>query len=194
MALVVAHTGLARTLAGSEYNRRRAECEEAARRIAEAPGREPAPLAGVTPDEFERASAALPEALRRRARHVVTERARVERAVALLREAADGDAERAFRELGALLDASHASLRDDFEVSCPELDLLCELSRAFAGTLGARLTGAGFGGATVHLVRAEALGEFEDAVMRPYRERTGLDAWWFETEAVDGLRVWEVAS
>lgn len=194
VALIVAHTGLRRSLAASEYNRRREECEEAARRIALETGRTDASLARITPQDFDGAAVRLPELLRRRARHVVTEQARVERAVALLREAATGDSEAAVRELGALLDASHASLRDDFEVSCPELDLLCSLSHDFDGTLGARLTGAGFGGATVHLVRREALGGFESAVMRPYRERTGLDAWWFETAAADGLRVWEVGS
>jgi galactokinase len=193
IALVVAHTGLPRTLAASEYNRRREECQEAARRIAEALGREPGALARLGAGDLEKVSSTLPGTLRRRARHVLSEQARVERAAALLREAATGDAERAFRELGRLLDGSHASLRDDFEVSCPELDLLCALSRAFPGTLGARLTGAGFGGATVHLVRRDALGEFDAAVMRPYRGRTGLDAWWFETRAVDGLRVWEAA-
>ncbi|HXF50865.1 MAG TPA: galactokinase [Dehalococcoidia bacterium] len=194
VALVVVHTGLPRTLAASAYNQRRAECEEASRRLRAALGRPIDALADVGPGELDAAAAALPETLYRRARHVVTEEARVREAVRLLREGREEGASAAFEALGRLLDASHQSLRDDFEVSCLELDLLCELSRSFEGTLGARLTGAGFGGATVHLVRREALGRFEAAVVQPYRERTGLDAWWFETTAADGLRVWEVAS
>lgn len=194
VALVVVHTGLPRTLSGSEYNRRRRECDEAGRRIAVVRGRPAGPLAGIHPDDLDAAAAELPEPLFRRARHVVTEQARVQEAVHLLRRAADGDAAGAFAALGALLDASHASLRDDFGVSCPELDLLCELSRRFDGTLGARLTGAGFGGATVHLVRRDAVEDFERAVVAPYRRRTGLEAWWFETPAADGLRVWEIGS
>ncbi len=194
VALVVVHTGLPRTLAASAYNQRRAECEEALRGLRAALGRPIGALADVAPGELDAAAAALPETLFRRARHVITEEARVREAVRLLRKAGSQGGFAAFEALGRLLDASHLSLRDDFEVSCPELDLLCELSRSFEGTLGARLTGAGFGGATVHLVRREALGRFEEAVVRPYRERTGLDAWWFETTAADGLRVWEVAS
>ncbi len=192
VAFVVAHTGLPRSLAASAYNQRRAECQAVARRIALETGAASPSLARVTPQAFEAVAGRLSEPLRRRGRHVVTEQARVERAVALLRKVAAGERDASIRELGALLDASHASLRDDFEVSCPELDLLCSLSRAFEGTLGARLTGAGFGGATVHLVWRQALAGFERAVMQPYRERTGLDAWWFETDARDGLRVWEV--
>lgn len=194
VALVVVHSAVPRMLAASAYNRRRAECEEALQRLRTWLERPIGALADVTTDELERAARGLPETLFRRARHVVSEEARVREAVGLLRKAGERDGFAAFEALGGLLDASHASLRDDFEVSCPELDLLCELSRTFDGTLGARLTGAGFGGATVHLVRREAVAAFDAAVVRPYRERTGLDAWWFETSAADGLLVWEVGS
>lgn len=194
VALVVVHSAVPRTLATSAYNRRRAECEEALRRLQASLGRPIGALADVTTDELERAGPGLSKTLFRRARHVVSEEARVREAVRLLRKASEENGLAPFEALGRLLDASHASLRDDFEVSCPELDLLCELSGKFEGTLGARLTGAGFGGATVHLVRKEAVDAFDAAVVRPYRERTGLDAWWFETYAADGLRVWEDGS
>ncbi len=123
--------------ADGEYGRRRRECEQAAavlgvRSLREATA---ADLEGMTDGE-----------LRRRARHVVTENGRVEEAVAAL-EAAD------FAALGRLFDASHASLRDDYEVSCRELDTACEAALA-AGALGARMTGGGFGGSVIALVRA----------------------------------------
>ncbi len=194
LALVVAHTGLPRRLAASEYNLRRQECERAASLLSDLTGRGGAPLAAFAPDDIEQHGGALPENLRKRARHVATEQARVRRTVELLRQASQSvDVVRSFVEIGELLDESHRSLRGDFEVSCAELDVLCELSRSYAGTLGARLTGAGFGGATVSLVREGALAGFEDAVMRPYRQRTGLDGWWFATPACGGLRTWEVA-
>jgi galactokinase len=125
---------VARKLAASKYNERRAECEEAARRLGVTALRDVADPAAVE---------TLPEPLRRRARHVVLENLRV------LEAAAGVDAER----FGALMNASHESLRDDYQVSIPELDLLVAALRDAPGVLGARLTGAGFGGACVALCR-----------------------------------------
>jgi galactokinase len=88
---------------------------------------------------------------------------------------------------GEMLDASHRSLRDDFEVSCPELDLLVELAWAQPGVLGARLTGAGFGGCTVNLVRAEALETFRQHVVERYRSETGNDGRTYVCRAAGGL-------
>jgi galactokinase len=143
-AVLVLDSGVPRTLAGSGYNQRRAECEEAARLLGVATLREveePARLDG------------LPDVPRRRARHVLTENARV-------LQAAQGADAAAF---GQLMNASHASLRDDYEVSTPELDLLVRLLQEHPRVFGARLTGAGFGGACVALCEAAAV----DAVAQP---------------------------
>jgi galactokinase len=90
---------------------------------------------------------------------------------------------------GQLMFESHASLRGDFEVSTPELDLLVELASRTEGVIGARLTGAGFGGCTVNLVERDAVARFEAGVVEPYRAKTGLAARMLVCRAVDGLRV-----
>jgi galactokinase len=149
--LLVVDSGLSRSLAASAYNQRRAECEQAARQLGVASLRE------VTrPDAVE----SLPEPLRRRARHVVTENARVLRAV-------EEDGADAF---GQLMDASHASLRDDYEVSVPALDRLVGLLQAHDAVHGARLTGAGFGGACVALCRRGEAGRAGSEVVERYRQ------------------------
>jgi galactokinase len=134
-AVLVVDSGIARTLAGSGYNERRAQCEEAARLLGVGS------LRDVT--DVERLSG-LPELLLRRARHVVTENARVLQAVACTSAS----------QFGQLMNASHASLRDDYEVSTPELDQLVRDLQQQPGVYGARLTGAGFGGACVALCDA----------------------------------------
>ncbi|MFK3738389.1 galactokinase [Massilia sp. TN1-12] len=149
--LIVVDSGVPRTLAASKYNERRAECEEAARKLGVKALRDvtdPAALDG------------LPELLRRRARHVVLEDLRV-------LEAAQGvPAER----FGALMNASHDSLRDDYEVSIPELDQLVAHLRAAPGVFGARLTGAGFGGACVALCRTGSAREAAEAALSTYNK------------------------
>lgn len=153
-AVLVLDSGVARSLATSGFNQRRAECEEAARRLGVAALRD----VDVARDAMK--IDALLEPLRRRARHVVTENARVLRAV----ECEDP------REFGALMNASHTSLRDDFEVSVPELDRLVASLQAQSGVYGARLTGAGFGGACVALCEASALAHVGREVLRAYLE------------------------
>ena len=148
-AVLVLDSGVARTLAGSGYNQRRAECEEAARMLGRASLREVERLEEI---------GKLPDLLKRRARHVFTENARV------LQAAGAGDA----AAFGVLMNASHASLRDDYEVSTPELDVLVGLLQAHPGVHGARLTGAGFGGACVALCRAEAVQEVAQDVLPRY--------------------------
>lgn len=133
--LIVVDSGVARKLAASKYNERRAECEEASRKLGVQALRDVRDPASVE---------SLPSPMRERARHVVHENLRV-------LEAAQGVSAERF---GELMNASHFSLRDDYEVSIPELDALCEALRAAPGVLGARLTGAGFGGACVALCRA----------------------------------------
>src|SRR3569623_1269000 len=148
-AVLVLDSGVARTLAGSGYNQRRAECEESARRLG-------VPSLRDIRDISETDS--LPEPLRRRARHVVSENARVLLAVNCT----------SAEELGILMNASHASLRDDYEVSIPELDRLVALLQAQPDVYGARLTGAGFGGACVALCKPEGLQAAARTVLREY--------------------------
>ena len=162
LELVVVDSGIAHGHAGGEYNVRRAECEDAARRLGVDV------LCELGTADLARL-AALPPPLDRRARHVLTENARVLATVAAL-EARD------FARLGELLLASHASLRDDYEVSIPELDLLVELARMEPDARGARLTGGGFGGSIVIVVRAGAGASVGARVACGYRERTGRTA------------------
>jgi len=157
LRLLVADSGVRRRLADGGYARRRAECDAG---LAQARELGLAPAGAATwrevPAECLPALAArLEPVYARRARHVLTENDRVDAVCAAL---AAGDLERA----GALVREGHASLRDDYEVSVPELDALCEIADATAGCFGSRLTGAGFGGCTIHLVepgRADAVAE-----------------------------------
>lgn len=172
IAIAVIDSRVERNLGGTPYNRRREECAEAARALG----------IGSLRDAGVAMLSSLSGDLLRRARHVVTENARVLAFVAALRS---GDV----ASLGGLLAESHASLRDDYEVSTPELDLLVELAAGMEGVIGARLTGAGFGGCTVNLIRESAVPDIEPAVLRPYRERTGLEAEVHVCRAAGGLRV-----
>ncbi|MFN8025292.1 MAG: galactokinase [Acidimicrobiia bacterium] len=165
IAVVVVHSGLPRTLAGSAYAERRAECEAVAARL----GRDS--LRDVTAKQV---------ADEPRARHVVAENARVLETAAALPQ---GD----LSVLGPLLLASHASLRDDYEVSTPELDLLVDLL-VEAGAAGARLTGAGFGGCVVALVQRNHADDVAAKVTRRYADATGLSPHAFVAHAVDGAR------
>jgi len=149
--LIVIDSGVARKLAASKYNERRAECEEAAQKLGVKALRDVA-----DPQAVE----ALPAPLRQRARHVVHENLRV-------LEAIRGVGAKRF---GELMDASHASLRDDYEVSIPELDALVAALRAAPGVYGARLTGAGFGGACVALCRAGAAREAAEEALSNYNQ------------------------
>ena len=173
---VVLDTGTRRGLVDSAYNRRRAACERAAAALGV-----PA-LRDVAPDRLAAARDALDETTYRRARHVVTENARVLEAAEAMRA---GDAAR----LGALMDASHASLRDDFEVSSDALDLMAHLARQSDGCWGTRMTGAGFGGCAVALVgEAEAEG-FVEAVGRAYQSASGRTPALYVTTATAGAAV-----
>ena len=181
VAIVVTHSGSTRRLERSAYNERRAQCEAAVEAIAR---NEPgvATLRDVTPEMLAAASESLGPVLERRARHVVEENARVLDAVAAL-EARD------VASAGRLLSASHASLRDLYEVSSPELDALVEIAETVPGVLGARLTGAGFGGCTIALVRREAVGRLTQAILESYPARTGLTPRVFEVRPSRGARV-----
>ncbi len=166
LALVVCHTGSARHLDHSEYNTRRAQCDAAVTAFAAI---DPAiqSLRDVTPERLQSAEATLSPVAARRARHVVSENQRVGATVEAL-EAGDHAA------IGALFAASHASLRDDFEVSSPELDAMVEVACSVPGVIAARMTGAGFGGCTINLVRPDAVEALRATVERDYPARTGL--------------------
>jgi galactokinase len=162
--LVVIHSGVSHTIAEgagvqSEYNARRADCEQAAQLLGVPQ------LRDLTSADLPRLSA-LPERLQRRARHVITEDERVLEAVDAL-EARD------LARLGSLFFASHASMRDDFEVSTPEIDLLVDLARQDPDVYGGRLTGGGFGGAVVILARAGAGRAVGQRLARAYSDRSG---------------------
>jgi galactokinase len=183
--LVVADSAVPRSLITSAYNERTRECAEAVRRLAPALGLgQGAQLRDITLEQLQANRELLPDKLYRRARHVIGENERTLEAAGLMREGLSvGDNMRRF---GDLLYASHASLRDDYEVSSSQLDLLVELAANTPGVAGARMTGAGFGGCTVNIVEAGALDDFERGVITEYRQRTGLDSKMYVTRAVEG--------
>ena len=166
LSLVVCHTGSPRHLDGSAYNERRAQCESA---VAIIGAMDPAvrSLRDVTPAHLAAAGDRLDPVTRRRAEHVVTENERVARTVVALETGDLGAVAAAFAE-------SHASLGERFEVTSPELDAMVEIAAAVPGVIAARMTGAGFGGCTVNLVRPDAVAALRDAVERDYPARTGL--------------------
>ena len=183
LRMVVADSGVRRALLGSQYNVRRQECQQAAELLAAAITDRPVTaLRDVRPEDLVRHADSLPPNVLKRARHVVEEERRVLLSVEALRT---GDVE----AFGEMLDASHRSLRDDYEVSCPELDLLVELAWAQPGVLGSRLTGAGFGGCTVSLVRAEAVEAFREHVVARYCAETGREGRMYVCRAADGLKL-----
>ena len=176
--IVVCNSGVKRALAKSEYEVRVQQCREAVAQVSYA-GRAVKSLREVTLDDLEVARNRLSDVVMRRARHVVTENQRVLDAVKVLQE---GDLNR----FGELMNASHESLRDDYEVSSKELDVLVEIARQQPGVLGARMTGAGFGGCTVNLVREDAAAAFVQAVQEGYKRILGLPAETYIFRASDG--------
>lgn len=178
--VVVCDTNVKHELATSAYNERRAECEQGVEIL-----RQKLPniraLRDVDIKDFEAYEELLPEPIRRRCRHVVTENERTLQGAEALRQGR-------VSEFGKLMLRSHQSLRDDYEVSCPELDIMVELAMQQEGVAGARMTGGGFGGCTVNLVRQEALDHFSEFVMREYTERTGIRGSIYVVEAADGVR------
>ncbi len=164
-SIVVCDSDVQRALNNSAYNDRRTECEEAARLLtAKFPGT--TALRDISLESVEDNRALLGETLYRRAHHVVSENERVLKGIDLL-QAGNMPA------FGRLLFESHTSLKNSFEVSCPELDLLVELAAECTGTLGSRMTGAGFGGCTVSLVEAAYAEKFKKTIKPEYDKRTG---------------------
>jgi galactokinase len=167
-----------RELAGSAYNERRAQCEAAVKQLS-LTGPQVCALRDVTQERLEQAKEQLDPVVYRRARHVVTENDRVQEAVAALKS---GDLPR----FGALMNDSHESLRDDYEVSSPALDSLVAAAREVEGCLGSRLTGAGFGGCTVSLVRKDRIDAFREHVGRLYQEDYDLEPYFYVTAPAAG--------
>jgi len=183
--LVAVDSAAPRTLASTAYNQRRAECEQAVAILAPRLGLgKGAQLRDVTVSQLAANADALPEILLKRARHVVSENERTLEAVGLMEQGL-GQASNLER-FGELLYASHKSLRDDYEVSSDQLDLLLDLAKECPGVIGARMTGAGFGGCTVNIVRAEHLALFSEKVVDEYRRRSGLEAELHVCRAVEG--------
>lgn len=170
VSIIVADTNKKRHLAGSDYNTRRMECENAAVLISQILGKRVDALRDVSLKEFKAVAKYLPDNLMRRARHVITENDRVQKAA---RAAKSNDAVK----FGAFMNESQASLREDYAASSPELDIMIEIALKQPGCLGSRLTGAGWGGATVNLVRNANVDAFVETVAREYETSTGIHPW-----------------
>ncbi|MDX2054047.1 MAG: galactokinase [Polyangiaceae bacterium] len=179
-AVVIINTLVHHELASSEYNLRRAECEAGVKLLgAKLPGIRA--LRDVTLAQFNEHAGVLPELTRARCRHVISEDDRTLRAVKALE---GGD----LRTFGQLMFESHASLRDDYAVSCKELDFLVAKAREQAGVLGARMTGGGFGGCTVNLVEKDTLEAVTGSLREAYRAEFGKVPDVFVTQAGAGAR------
>jgi galactokinase len=178
IALVVAHTGVPRSLGSSAYNERRADCERAVTVIAR---KEPGvrSLRDVDEQMLERCRDLLDEVAGARALHIVRENQRV-----LATESALGNGDMA--QVGRLFAESHASLRDLYQVSCPELDTMVEIASSVPGVVASRMTGAGFGGSTINLVRPDGVDELRARIERDYPARTGRQPSVWVVTAVDG--------
>jgi len=178
VAIVVADTMKRRGLVDSEYNTRRRECEEGARLLGQYISGVRA-LRDVTPEQFAQHAEKLPSVIRRRCRHVISENARVDGAAAAL-EAGD------LASFGELMVTSHRSLRDDYQVSCQELDVMVEAALKIEGVYGSRMTGAGFGGCTVSLVAEESVPAFREQVAAEYEATLGVHPQIYACRASDG--------
>ena len=181
--LVICNTMVKHKLQAGEYNVRRAQCEEAVRKLASAiPGTRS--LRDVTMAELMQHRSLLSDALFRRCRHVITENERV-------REVADAFESDQIGRLRELMAASHRSLRDDYEVSCRELDAMVEIAVRQQGVYGARMTGGGFGGCTINFVDVEHATEFQRRVAAEYESTIGLRPDIYICEASQGAELVE---
>ena len=181
VSIVIADTTIRRKLTSGEYNKRRSACEEAVQLL-----RQDLPdiksLRDISVEDFNRFAGKLPGEIEKRARHVVEEIGRSKQAEALL-EAGD------VRSFGRLMNECHASLRDLYEVSCPELNAMADIAQSIQGCYGARLTGAGFGGCTVNLVANEHVNAFVETLSKKYQIQTGLSAEIYVTRASNGAEL-----
>jgi galactokinase len=180
LQLVICNTMVRHEVASGEYNARRAECEEGVR-ILQHVLPEIRALRDVTLPQLEEQRQNLSPTVFARCRHVIAENARVKSAVEAFRR---GD----IKALGPLMQESHRSLRDDYEVSCKELDLMVEIAVAQPDVIGARMTGGGFGGCTINLVESAAVSNFKRNVAEEYSSRTGLTPEIYVSPASEGAQ------
>jgi galactokinase len=179
MALLVTNTNVKHELGSGEYAKRRAQCEAAAKAIGVPSLRDASSAA------LEKSRGAMDEVAFRRARHVIGEIDRTTKAARAIRESK-------WQETGQLMYASHDSLRDDYEVSCPELDAVVEIARGIGekgGVYGCRMTGGGFGGCTVALVKTNAVEAVTKQISEDYRRKTGIEATLFVSRPAAGATV-----
>ena len=178
--LVIANCNKPHNLVESKYNERRAETEEALEKLQTVLKVDC--LAEITPEQFEEYKGLLCGKVKDRAKHVIYECDRVHKAVTAMR---NGDIE----DLGRLLNASHESLKTLYEVTGKELDALADAAQNFDGCLGSRMTGAGFGGCTISIVKKDKVGEFKKKVGESYRKAIGYDCAFYDAEISDGITV-----
>jgi galactokinase len=183
--IVICNSKIQRSLINSEYNKRREECKRAAKFFTHRLGSKIRALRDVTIEEFKQYQVQLPEIIARRARHVIFENYRVQAGVQALR---GGN----YSAFGQLMIESHQSLKDDYEVSCEELDLLVDLAVKQKGVLGARMTGAGFGGCTVNLIEQNYIDGFKESIKNEYRKITGILPDIYVTPPAEGAKVLEL--
>ncbi|MBD5551766.1 MAG: galactokinase [Lachnospiraceae bacterium] len=176
--VVVTNSKVKHSLVNSAYNQRRNECETALselQNVVDIKG-----LGDLSEEEFEKYKSAIKDEVRvRRAKHAVYENQRTIRAVEALKK-------NDIKLFGELMNASHVSLRDDYEVSCEEIDILVEEAWKIPGVIGSRITGGGFGGCTVSIVKDEAIDTFKEQVERAYEEKTGRTAEFYIVEIGNG--------
>lgn len=174
VSVLIIHSGVKHSLADGEYARRRAECQSAARLLGVASLRE------ISPSDWRDCESSLPDVERRRSRHVITEH---ERTLAFV----DALKARDWHAAGQCMYGSHASLSQDYEVSCRELDLIVDVSRHVDGVFGCRMTGGGFGGCAVALIDTSRAPQIEQLFRCRYRDRTGVEPVTFVTKATAGV-------
>lgn len=181
--IIITNSKVKHSLVDSAYNDRRNECNEALKCLQKI--KDIKTLGDLTESEFEEAKYIIDNPVcRNRAKHAVYENQRTIKAVETLKN-------NNIEEFGKLMNQSHISLRDDFEVSCKEIDILVDLAWSILGVLGSRITGGGFGGCTVSIVKNDSVDEFIDKVGKGYKEKTGITAEFYIAEIGDGAGIIE---
>ena len=179
--IVITNSKVKHSLVGSAYNDRRNECETALEELKKVIDIKT--LGDLSEEEFEAHKDAITSDIcRKRAKHAVYENQRTVKAVKALKE--DN-----VEEFGRLMNASHVSLRDDYEVSCEEIDILVDLAWKIPGVIGSRITGGGFGGCTVSIVKNDAVDTFIDTIGKQYKEKVGHEAEFYVVDIGDGAHV-----
>ena len=179
--IVIINSKVKHSLVDSAYNDRRKECEIALKELQTVTNI--SSLGELTEEEFENYKDVIPSPVRqKRAKHAVYENQRTIKAVEALKD-------NKVEVFGQLMNASHASLRDDYEVSCEEIDILVDLAQAMPGVIGSRITGGGFGGCTVNIVKNEVVDVFITEIGKEYKEKVGHEAEFYVVDIGDGARV-----